>query len=106
MRVEIYEYLYVNAQGYDNKIKAKDLMRIFNIMDHKSFRKEIEELRLNGYLIGSKSGKNGGYFIPKTREEAMTVVLDLKRRANMMLRMVYVMNNFIDKEFGGNNERL
>ena len=45
MKELIYDYLVNNCIGYDKRIKGWQLMKIFNIKDHKTLRSYIQELR-------------------------------------------------------------
>lgn len=68
MKELIYDYLLNNCVGYDNRIKGWQLMKLFNIKDHKTLRGYIQELR-NDEVISSEAGSKGGYYIPKNDEE-------------------------------------
>ncbi len=89
MENEIYKYLLENALGFENRIKGQELMKIFNISDHKTLRSYIEEARNNAkyeYLIGSEAGKDGGYYIPISLEEKDVSTSHIRLRAESQLR--------------------
>lgn len=83
----IYGYLIKNCVGYDNRIKAKEIMKKFNIKDHKTFRSYIQTIRdevTYPRLIGSEAGKSGGYWIIKNLEEYYATAHHLCARARAM----------------------
>lgn len=89
MENKIYEYLLNHALGFENRIKGYELMKIFNIEDHKTLRSYIEEARNNSkyeYLIGSEAGKDGGYYIPISSEEKDISTSHIRLRAENQLR--------------------
>ena len=72
MEEQAYNYLISNHIGKNNLIKNIDLRKKFNIKSDKSMRKVIQNIRENKdyYLIvGSVSGKSGGFFICQSEEE-------------------------------------
>jgi len=92
---KIYNYLITNHIGKDNLIKNKDLRRIFDIHSDKSLRKIIQNIRedKNFYLIvGSISGRTGGFYICHTEEEITETIDNIRHRANQMLRMCHVLD--------------
>lgn len=71
MEERIYNYLITNHIGKDNLIKNKELRKLFNINSDKSLRKIIQNIREDKrfYLIvGSVSGRTGGFYICHTEE--------------------------------------
>ena len=95
MEEKIYNYLITNHIGKDNLIKNKDLRRIFDIHSDKSLRKIIQNIREdeNFYLIvGSISGRTGGFYICHTEEEITETIDNIRHRANQMLRMCHVLD--------------
>ncbi len=95
MEERIYNYLITNHIGKDNLIKNKDLRRIFGIHSDKSLRKIIQNIRedKNFYLIvGSISGRTGGFYICHTEEEITETIDNIRHRANQMLRMCHVLD--------------
>ena len=95
MEEKIYNYLITNHIGKDNLIKNKDLRRIFDIHSDKSLRKIIQNIREdeNFYLIvGSISGRTGGFYICHTEEEIIETIDNIRHRANQMLRMCHVLD--------------
>lgn len=92
---QIYEYLLSYHLGRDNLIKNKDLRARFNVSSDKSLRKIIQNIREDkqfSKIIGSVSGKSGGFYICKTDEEVEETINNIKHRADQMLRMCYVLN--------------
>ena len=92
---QIYEYLLSYHLGRDNLIKNKDLRARFNVSSDKSLRKIIQNIREDNQfskIIGSVSGKSGGFYICKTDEEVEETINNIKHRADQMLRMCYVLN--------------
>lgn len=92
---QIYEYLLNYHLGRNNLIKNKDLRARFNVSSDKSLRKIIQNIREDkqfSKIIGSVSGKNGGFYICETDEEIEETIKNIKHRANQMLRMCYVLN--------------
>lgn len=95
MEERIYNYLITNHIGKDNLIKNKELRKLFNINSDKSLRKIIQNIREDKkfYLIvGSVSGRTGGFYICHTEEEIEDTIDNIKHRANQMLRMCHVLN--------------
>ena len=87
MEEQIYDYLINNCVGYNNRIKAYKLMRMFNIKDHKTFRAKIQNIRKNKSfkkLVGSEAGKNGGYWIIANKEEYDKTIFHHRERASEM----------------------
>ena len=94
MEEQVYNYLISNHIGKNNLIKNIDLRKKFNIKSDKSMRKVIQNIRENKdyYLIvGSISGKTGGFFICQTEEEINETINNIKHRANQMHRMCHVL---------------
>jgi len=92
---KVYNYLITNHIGKDNLIKNKDLRKIFDIHSDKSLRKIIQNIRedKNFYLIvGSISGRTGGFYICHTEEEIEETINNIRHRANQMLRMCHVLD--------------
>ena len=89
----IYTYLLMHALGYDNRIKADMLMIIADIDNHKTFRRIIEELRLDKTraIIGSEAGSNGGYFICTTEEEKEKTINHFIHRAGQMYKIANIL---------------
>lgn len=95
MEDRVYEYLVKNHVGQKNMIKNQDLRNMFGIKSDKSMRKIIQNIRENkNYkrIIGSKSGKSGGFYICETPEEINETINNIKHRANQMLRMTHILN--------------
>jgi len=66
---QIYEYLLTFHLGKENLIKNKDLRARFNVGSDKSLRKIIQNIRESkdfSEIIGSVSGKSGGFYICET----------------------------------------
>ena len=100
MEEKIYNYLITNHIGKDNLIKNKELRKLFNINSDKSLRKIIQNIREDKkfYLIvGSVSGRTGGFYICHTEEEITDTIDNIKHRANQMLRMCHVLDWKKDK---------
>ena len=94
MEKEVYEYLIMEHRGKDNMIKNKDLRIKFGIKSDKSMRKVIQNIREDKQypeMIGSVSGKSGGFYCCVSEEEKQETIDNIKHRANQMLRMTYVL---------------
>jgi hypothetical protein len=94
MEEQVYSYLIENHVGKENLIKNKDLRKLFKINSDKSMRKVIQNIRENRdfYLIvGSISGKTGGFFICQTVEEIDETIDNIRHRANEMHRMCHIL---------------
>lgn len=92
---QIYSYLLNNHLGRENLIKNKDLRAKFHVNSDKSLRKIIQNIREReqfSQIIGSVSGKNGGFYICKSEEEIKETINNFKHRANQMLKMTYILN--------------
>ena len=91
---EVYDYLCLNHRGKENLIKNRELRQKFNISSDKSMRKVIQNLRESEnfpLMVGSISGKSGGFYICVTNEEKQETINNIKHRANQMLRMTKVL---------------
>lgn len=88
MKEILTNYLINNCRGYENRLKAYELMPIVNIKDHKTFRSLIEDIRQdeNEIFICSESGKDGGYWIPTEYNEVQTTIDHLIKRGQEMLK--------------------
>lgn len=94
MEEKIYNYLIINHVGKDNLIKNSDLRKLFNIKSDKSLRKIIQNIRENKLyylIIGSMSGKMGGYYICQTENEINSTIDGIRHRANQMHRTCHIL---------------
>lgn len=67
---------------------------IFDIGSDKAMRKIIQNIREDENfpkMVGSVSGKTGGFYICTTDEEKEETINNIKHRANQMLRMTKVL---------------
>ena len=106
MKELIYDYLVNNCVGYDNRVKGWQLMKLFNIHDHKTLRSYIQELRQDeevDKMIGSVAGSKGGFFIIENYSEFKDTVDHLYLRAMEMLKTYKIMK---DKEEHQKFERM
>lgn len=95
MEEKVYEYLINNHVGREKMIKNRSLRDLFNIHSDKTMRKVIQNIREDknfSKIVGSVSGKNGGFYICQTDEEIEETIDNIKHRANQMLRMCYVLD--------------
>ena len=86
---KIHDYLKNNAVGYENRLKAWQIMKEFDITDNKTFRGYIEEIRQSPVLqkiICSEAGNNGGYWIATSDAEVEATLDHLYKRAMEMLK--------------------
>lgn len=91
---EVYDYLIKNHVGRNNMIKNKDLRKKFQINSDKTMRKVIQNIRESKdfpKIIGSVSGKSGGFYICNTKEEIIETIENIKHRANQMYRMCHIL---------------
>ena len=91
---QVYNYLCKYHQGKEHLIKNQDLRRIFKIGSDKAMRKVIQNIRESKkypQMVGSLSGKTGGFYICVTAEEKQETINNIKHRANQMLRMTKVL---------------
>ena len=96
MEEKVYNYLIANHIGKNNLIKNIDLRKKFNINSDKAMRKVIQNIRENPkyyLIIGSVSGKTGGFYICHTEEEIRDTINNIKHRANQMHRMCHVLES-------------
>ena len=94
MEEQVYSYLITKHVGKNNLIKNIDLRKKFNINSDKAMRKVIQNIRENKeyfLVVGSISGRTGGFFICQTEEEINETINNIKHRANQMHRMCYVL---------------
>ena len=95
MEDKIYQYLIEHHIGKDNLIKNQDLRKLFDIKSDKSLRRIIQNIRESKeyyLIIGSVSGKTGGYYICQTEDEIADTIDNIRHRANEMLRMCHVLD--------------
>lgn len=94
MEEQVYSYLISKHIGKENLIKNSDLRKMFGINSDKSMRKVIQNIRENKsfyLIIGSVSGKSGGFFICQTEEEIDETINNIRHRANQMHKMCHVL---------------
>lgn len=94
MEEQVYSYLITKHVGKNNLIKNIDLRKKFNINSDKAMRKVIQNIRENKeyfLVVGSISGRTGGFFICQTEEEINETIDNIKHRANQMHRMCHVL---------------
>lgn len=75
-------------------IKNRDLRTLFEINSDKAMRKVIQNIREDKEytkMIGSVSGRSGGFYICVTDEEKEETINNIKHRANQMLRMTHIL---------------
>lgn len=92
----VYMYLCQNHRGKDSLIKNKELRKLFNINSDKTMRKVIQNIRENeNYkeMIGSVSGRLGGFFTCITDTEKRETINNIKHRAKEMLKMCEILEN-------------
>lgn len=90
----VYDYLVENNQGKENLIKNQTLRGKFQVGSDKAMRKIIQNIREDKSfkrMVGSVSGKSGGFYICETDEEIEETINNIKHRANQMLRMCHVL---------------
>lgn len=93
MEDKVYTFLLENCIGKKNLVKNITLRKLFNINSDKSLRQVIQNIRENKKyrrIVGSVSGKSGGYYICSTPEEINETINNIKHRANQMLRMTHI----------------
>lgn len=94
MEEQIYEYLNKNCVGYDNRVKGNQIMKLFGIHGHKTFRSYIQAIREKDFykkLVGSEAGKQGGYWIVNSVAEYNTTTQHLYARSSEMRKMCEIM---------------
>ena len=94
MEEQVYSYLITNHVGKKELIKNNDLRKIFNIKSDKAMRKIIQNIREDSkfYLIvGSISGRTGGFYICQTEEEINDTIDNIRHRANQMHVMCHIL---------------
>ena len=82
---DIFAYL---PKGKANAIPAEKLAALMGLNDTRALRHHISNLRLNGELILSTSGKNGGYFVPATPEEVSEFITENEKSARHTLAIL------------------
>lgn len=92
---QVYDYLVDHHVGKEHLIKNKDLRVKFGIQSDRALRVIIQRLRESKdypEVIGSVSGKSGGFYICETRDEVIETINNIKHRANQMLRTTHILN--------------
>lgn len=90
----VYDYLVENHRGRENLIKNQVLRGKFQVGSDKAMRKIIQNIREDKNfkrMVGSVSGKSGGFYICEKDEEIEETINNIKHRANQMLRMCHVL---------------
>ena len=103
MEQEIYDYLCRHCVGKDNMISNRELRTIFQINGEKALRDIIKKIRKDKEkqeVIGSKSGKTGGYWIANTKEECLETCENLTHRANDIYRTAHIIKWKAEKKYG------
>ena len=83
----VYDYLIENHRGKENLIKNQVLRGKFQVGSDKAMRKIIQNIREDKSfkrMVGSVSGKAGGFYICCTDEEIEETINNIKHRANQM----------------------
>ena len=105
MEQEIYDYLCQNCVGKDNMIKNRELRKIFKIGNDKMLRDIIKNIRKDKTkeeVVGSKSGKTGGYWIANTKEDCIETFENLTHRANDIYKTAHIIEWKAEKKYGKN----
>lgn len=95
MENKIYDFLVSYCKGKDNLIKNKHLRKIFGINSDRALREMIQNIRESKeypLVIGSVSGKKGGFYICISDDEINETINNIKHRANKMLRMCHILD--------------
>ena len=90
MERAIYNYMVDYHVGKNRMIKNKELRKKFGIKDDRTLREKMQNIRESEdypLVIGSKSGKNGGFYICSTEAEIQETIDNIKHRAKQMLKM-------------------
>ena len=90
----IYDYLCKYCVGKENLIKNQELRRIFGINSDRALREIIQTIRESKdyrQVIGSLSGKSGGFYVCANDDEIEETINNIKHRANQMLRMTHIL---------------
>ena len=104
MEEQVYSYLITKHVGKSNLIKNRDLRKLFNIKSDKSMRKVIQNIREDKkfYLIvGSVSGKTGGFYICQTEREIDETIDNIRHRAGEMYKMCHILEWKKEKTLNG-----
>ena len=64
----------------------------YYICEKKLYRATDREDKRFYLIVGSVSGRTGGFYICHTEEEIEDTIDNIKHRANQMLRMCHVLN--------------
>lgn len=93
MKEKLINYLKENCIGYENRVKANVLMQVVGLSDHKTFRNLVEQIRQSKseIFICSEAGKDGGYYLPTTKEEIQVTIDHLEKRAYEMFKTAKVL---------------
>ncbi len=94
MEERVYKYLLNNHVGRENMIKNRSLRDLFDIHSDKAMRKVIQNIREDKNfprIIGSVSGKRGGFYICDNEEEIEETINNIRYRAGQMYRMCHIL---------------
>ena len=103
MEQKIYDYLCQNCRGKDNMVSNRELRKIFNISGDKKLRDIIKNIRKDPKkleVVGSKSGKTGGYWIANTKSDCIETCENLTHRANDIYKTAHVIKWKAEKKYG------
>lgn len=89
MTEQVTDYSRFLKRGKRNAISRRELMRLSGIDNERRLREDIARRRAEGQIICSSfNGKNGGYYLPESREEIEEFVITLESHAKNTFRAI------------------
>lgn len=76
------------SRGKGNAVTTEELMRACNFSSKRELTQQVAKEREEGAIICSTTSGNGGYFLPKSREEIREFVNSMDRRAKNTFKAV------------------
>lgn len=76
------------SRGKENAITTEELMRACNFSNKRELTQQISKERAAGVIICSTTSGNGGYYLPKSKDEIRNFVNSMDRRAKNTFKAV------------------
>lgn len=87
-------------RGRERARTSDDLMRACGLMSKRELTNQIARERENGIIILSTTAGNGGYYLPKNREEVQQFINSMEARAQNTLKAVKCARKLLNETSG------
>lgn len=95
---KITDYTIILDEGQENAITARELQEVLGFADIRSLRADISKARCQGQLVLSTPKGEGGYYLPKSREEVEEFVYTYSRQAISLLRALRSARQYLNRD--------